>query len=81
MRSARGPYDKTPSHPSDHITTDTHLSPPPFPLRASNAAASAKVQLKVVMPPFVICHGRILLLARVGGDTAPTGSLPRHPCT
>eukprot|EP00962_Isochrysis_galbana_P045468 scaffold17888_cov149-Isochrysis_galbana.AAC.9 len=28
-----------------------------------------------------VCHGRILLLARVGGDTAPTGSLPRHPCT
>eukprot|EP00962_Isochrysis_galbana_P032597 scaffold10723_cov113-Isochrysis_galbana.AAC.8 len=28
-----------------------------------------------------VCHGRILLPARVGGDTAPTGSLPRHPCT
>eukprot|EP00962_Isochrysis_galbana_P006024 scaffold1631_cov101-Isochrysis_galbana.AAC.1 len=22
-----------------------------------------------------------LVPARVGGDTAPTGSLPRHPCT
>eukprot|EP00962_Isochrysis_galbana_P055068 scaffold26743_cov105-Isochrysis_galbana.AAC.2 len=70
-------------HPSVPIALNNRprRPPRPFPSRHPSPRPSACARWRQNRPGVPICHGRILRLARVGRDTAPTGSLPRHPYT